>query len=461
MRHALQRAGAGRSAGGSSGARRLDDRARASAGPGRRRCGRGSRTRRRAAGSPGSPPRPWSARRPGRLVGVRQARLDRRLDVLRLDRVLDVVDDLDRRRLAEPAGRSPLAACRCPRARSARPAPRPSAPSRSPPRGCRRAPGRSPRTAGRHTCEASSRLPPSRNVLAASGTRLTNATFGLSGPRDSAKPISSAISDRVGDQQRDQQRRAAQDLQVLEQQPAHGGSVAPLVQEAHERRLEVARCRSADRLLEQRRGEPVNSSSPSASTSTRSAWRSASPTLWVEYTTVVPRPARRADELPQALALARVQRRRGLVEQQHRRLGRADPTAMLTRWRLPPDSRANLVVGAIGQPGLVQHARHRRVGVADALQAGEQAQVLGHRQLGVDGGLLRHPADLARRPAAPCPSSGGWMPARIDSSVVLPAPLGPMTRHQLAARGLERHAAQRVALAEALAGVASHQRRGR
>ncbi len=41
--------------------------------------------------------------------------------------------------------------------------------------------------------ERSTRSPPSEISLADSGTRFTNATSGLSGPRESAKPISVAM----------------------------------------------------------------------------------------------------------------------------------------------------------------------------------------------------------------------------------------------------------------------------
>ena len=42
--------------------------------------------------------------------------------------------------------------------------------------------------------DASIRWPPSLNVLALGGTWLKKATFGLSGARDSASPISTAIT---------------------------------------------------------------------------------------------------------------------------------------------------------------------------------------------------------------------------------------------------------------------------
>ena len=116
--------------------------------------------------------------------------------------------------------------------------------------------------------------------------------------------------------------------------------------------------------------------------------------LWVEKITVVPRPGEPEHELPQALALARVEAGRRLVEQQHRGLGEQpdrDVDPLLVAAREGPD----LVVAALAEPGLLEHPLDRRVDVGDALEAGEQAQVLGHGQPPVERRLLRHPADLA------------------------------------------------------------------
>ena len=100
---------------------------------------------------------------------------------------------------------------------------------------------------------------------------------------------------------------------------------------------------------------------------------------------------------------------------------------MLTRWRLPPGQTPDLLAGALLQAGLLEHRRDRRPRVGDALQAGEQPQVLGHRELRVERGLLWHPADAGRAARLTLPALGRCAPASIDSSVVLPAPLGPIT----------------------------------
>ena len=107
---------------------------------------------------------------------------------------------------------------------------------------------------------------------------------------------------------------------------------------------------------------PANSSSPSASTSTRSAWRSASATSCVVKTTAVPAPASAADELPQARALARVERGRRLVEQQHGRVAEQadrDVHALAVAAREALDR----IARAVGEPGLREHPPHRAVRV--------------------------------------------------------------------------------------------------
>ncbi len=100
---------------------------------------------------------------------------------------------------------------------------------------------------------------------------------------------------------------------------------------------------------------------------------------------------------------------------------------MFTRWRLPPESSATWSSARSRRPVRSSIRSTVAVGVVDLLQPGEQAQVLGHRELAVHGRLLGHPADLARARGSRCPPSGRWIPARIESSVVLPAPLGPIT----------------------------------
>ena len=118
--------------------RGLDDRAA--------RCaGRGCRRRRRAAARP-SPPATITLRYLARLlehlggdrgVGLGERRVDRVLDVLRLQRVLGAVVDLDRRppAAAQPERALELARSRRPGPRARR-APRRTSPSRSPPRAC-------------------------------------------------------------------------------------------------------------------------------------------------------------------------------------------------------------------------------------------------------------------------------------------------------------------------------------
>ncbi len=102
------------------------------------------------------------------------------------------------------------------------------------------------------------------------------------------------------------------------------------------------------------------------------------------------------DELPEALALARVEPGRGLVEQQHGRLGEqadrdVDPLLVAAGQR--PD----LVVAAVGEGGLGEHLLEllAELLTLDPLEPGEQPQVLGDGQLPVERRLLGDEADLA------------------------------------------------------------------
>ena len=205
------------------------------------------------------------------------------------------------------------------------------------------------------------------------------------------------------------------------------GSVAALVQEGDEGRLEVEVRSPPASLLElaRRAGEERARRRPARPAGRRSA-----------------RPpgccgSRRRRSCP---------RRRGRRMNSHRRsrwrgssaaLGSSSsstsgsasrPIAMFTRWRLPPESVADLIVGAIVEVGLARASarRPRRTSGTRSSRA-NSAQVLGH-------GELRRRAPPAGAPSRPrsgdaeiVPASGRWMPARIDSSVVLPAPFGPIT----------------------------------
>ena len=123
--------------------------------------------------------------------------------------------------------------------------------------------------------------------------------------------------DRVEHQQRDEQRRAPQDLQVLER--AASASVAALW-----RNSTNASSKSSPVVptsCSRSRGEPSKSSSPSASTI---SWLGVAVGLLdvvrgVDDGRALAREAQ--DELPQARALARIERGARLVEQQHLGLG--------------------------------------------------------------------------------------------------------------------------------------------
>ena len=87
---------------------------------------------------------------------------------------------------------------------------------------------------------------------------------------------------------------------------------------------------------------------------------------------------------------------------------------------------------------------------ATLLERANRRRFSADRELVVDGRGLRHPAG-AGSAARTVPASAGWMPARIVSRVVLPAPFGPDAGDPLPGARLERDVLQRLACAVALA----------
>ena len=130
------------------------------------------------------------------------------------------------------------------------------------------------------------------------------------------------------------------------------------------------------------------------------------------------------------------------------------PTAMFTRWRLPPDSSPSSSSARSASAVCSSIRCDRRLEVVDLLQAREQAQVLRDGELHVDGGLLRDPADpavgvgplLLDRAAVGLADAGEHRQQRRLAGAV-----GADDRQQLAASDLEAHVAHRLAIAEALA----------
>ena len=156
-------------------------------------------------------------------------------------------------------------------------------------------------------------------------------------------------------------------------------------------------------------------------------------------------------ELPEALALARVEAGRGLVEQQHG--GRREqPDRDVHPLLVTARERCDLVVAAVGQTGLLEHPLDRRVEVRDPLEAGEQAQVLGHRQPPVEARRLRNPADLPGGRDSAGVRLGD--PGEDREQGGLAGSVGPDHGEQLARAGLERDRAQGGAIAVRLADLA-------
>ena len=164
-------------------------------------------------------------------------------------------------------------------------------------------------------------------------------------------------------------------------------------------------------------------------------------------------------KLPQALALARIERRGRLVEHQHRRVREqaerdVDALAVAAREAVHP------LVGALPQAGLLEHRPHRAARIRDALQAREELEVLAHREPRVDRGLLGNPADPRACTAPLAPDAHGARARRLDAREDreqrrLARAVGADHRDELARVRLEVDAAQGLALAVAL-GDAPH-----
>ena len=142
-----------------------------------------------------------------------------------------------------------------------------------------------------------------------------------------------------------------------------------------------------------------------------------------------------ADERPQALPQPDVDAGGRLVEHDHRRLVHqrlADQHPPLH----PARQRAHVGVGLGREVEVVQDFVDPRAVVADAEIPGLDLERLARREERVEHQLLRHDAEQAPRVAVvgddvvaedarACRVSARVSPARIEISVVLPAPLGP------------------------------------
>ena len=233
------------------------------------------------------------------------------------------------------------------------------------------------------------------------GVSSTIATRGLRGPARDREADQQGDRDRVDDQQRNQQPRAAAGSTgpCAAATSSAASAPRPRPRKATNASLADPRAPSPAQRDQLAAAAPSNSSRRRRARA-RVAWRSASPTLWVENSTLVAAPASAADEAPTG-ARAGAGRARRRAHRARAPAGRAiRPSATLTRWRLPPERRSTRSCGALGQARLREHARDRPLEVRHPLQAREQPQVLLDRQLRVQRRLLRRPADARPRRAS-------------------------------------------------------------
>src|SRR4051794_3541741 len=297
------------------------------------------------------------------------------------------------------------------------------------------------------SCATFTLSPPSETRFFSFGTWLRSATRGLLGPLVTAKPTSAAI--RIGYStsiatSRGERRRICRSL-ISSQRI----SVAFLPQERDEGRFEVERRAlvALDRPLELARRPHEE----------KLAVRDHADLVRVPVGLlhVVGRvddcraaAGQLEDELPQLLALARIERGARLVQQEHVRL-REQPDRDVHPLPVAAGERRDLVAGAVAQTGLLEHAVDHGLRIRALLEPREEPQVLRHRQLPVERGLLWDPPDLGRRLRDR--ALVRVLDAREDRQQRrLARAVRSDHRHQLAGRRRQRHAAQRLALAEAL-----------
>src|SRR3954447_3912446 len=298
------------------------------------------------------------------------------------------------------------------------------------------------------SCATFTLSPPSETRFFSVGTWLSSATRGLLGPLVTAKPTSAAI--RIGYStsiatSSGERRRICRSLTSSQRT-----RLMPLLaQERDERRLEVERPAFAplDRPLELARGAHEQELAVGDHGHLMR--------VPVGLLHVVRRvDDRRAaageleDELPELLALAWVECGARLVEQEHLRL-REQPDRDVHPLPIAARERRHLIVGAVAQTGLLEHAVDHRLRVRALLEPREQAQVLRHRQLPVERGLLGDPPDLGRR-LRDRALVRVLDPREDRQQRRLARAVRTDHRHELARGRRQRDAAQRLALAEAL-----------
>ena len=330
-----------------------------------------------------------------RLVGVGQRGVDRRLDVPPLERVLGAVVDLDRRAGRRRRARSVFWS------RSITSGGITSAPSASPDSTLAIASSRESTRIGSTASNSSRRVRRWRRAAGRRGrssprraargwrTRPSASTAPTRAPRPTSSATISGYSTSSATSS-GERRRICRSLSSSQRM-----SVAPAAQEAHERALEVDRVVLARRALQLRRrageqelavgeheqpvgvalglGDVVRGVDDGRGARRARAW-TRTPTGARAGAGRATRTARRA--------AAPTGRRAGRP--------RCSPAAGCRPRACRRGRRARS-----RRPGLVEHPATVASTSRDLLEPREEAQVLAHRELGVDRRLLRDPADLA------------------------------------------------------------------
>ena len=166
-----------------------------------------------------------------------------------------------------------------------------------------------------------------------------------------------------------------------------------------------------------------------------------------------------ADELPEALALAGIERRRRFIEKQRRRLGR-QPDGYVDSLLVTARQAADLVVGAVLEIRLGEHGLDGGVWIGHPLQARKEPEVLRDGQLGVETRLLRDPPEALVRGTCDLPFARLEHAGEDREQSGLAGAVGPDDPHDIAGIELEADPIQGGPRAEAL-GQRAGRHRGR
>ncbi len=210
--------------------------------------------------------------------------------------------------------------------------------------------------------------------------------------------------------------------------PGQRSRVSPLRQKRHERRLEVSLAAAPFAAISST-GAPSNSSSPSASTIARVAYAGDLAEMVRGEQHGRPCCARARRRTPTAVRAERGSRAEVGSSSASTGGSAIRPSATFTRWRLPPERRSTRSSARSRSPVCSSIRCHRGLAGRPPPPGGRTASGSPRpSSFAYTAGCCGAQPIAAPAPGpSTVPALAGCTPARIDSSVVLPAPFGPTT----------------------------------